>query len=157
MIAIAVDIRPATEQDIPLVVAMHLRRREQYREAGDDHFDVSPDTLTRRCRHALHNPEAACLFVAVSGGAVVGAMQLLAAQSPVHDARVLAVQEFFLVEIPYRGQGIGTALLKEGERWARERGCEAIILDYHAGEDCEAWFSRQGYPTTEHWAIKRVR
>jgi len=76
-------------------------------------------------------------LVAVDGaGTVVGTCRLLA------DGTVAKLGRL-AVAAPARRRGLGTALLGAGEAWAREGGCERIVL--HAQTYARALYAAAGY------------
>lgn len=111
----AVEIRPATWSDAPVLAALlaHLgypadaaelpERLERLRAAGDE----------------------AC--VAVTDGAVVG-FATMHSRVVLHAAHPVAQLTALVVPPEARGRGIGRALVAWTERWARERGAHRLVV-----------------------------
>ncbi|HWL80808.1 MAG TPA: GNAT family N-acetyltransferase [Roseomonas sp.] len=86
-------------------------------------------------------------LVAEVDGAVVGHLFLsFERQGPcIAEDEYGHVAEFFVRE-PWRGRGIGRALLAEAERLARLRGVRRLMIGVLAGNHrAEALYRRQGY------------
>jgi RimJ/RimL family protein N-acetyltransferase len=80
------------------------------------------DRALRRQRmdELLHRRDAA-MFVAVAGGEQVGQLGMELARYGVADLGML-------VALPWRGRGVGSALLAAGLAWAREAGAHKVAL-----------------------------
>ena len=56
------------------------------------------------------------------------------------------------VDEPYRGRGVGAALLGRAETEAAKRGCESVSLEWDRRDSKEwtlQWYMRQGYDEKE--------
>ncbi len=156
MIAVAFDIRPATDADVPEIVAVCERLAQQYVDAGEEAFTIKHDTQMRRTYEAIASPEQR-IWVAVVHDAIVGVLHLFVALCPLNDDRTWGMQNTFIVEHEHRGQGIGQALLTAGEQWVAEQQATTLVMIYHEGEAGEAWFQRRGFRATEHLVFKDLR
>ncbi|HEV2753276.1 MAG TPA: GNAT family N-acetyltransferase [Solirubrobacteraceae bacterium] len=80
--------------------------------------------------------EATHLVAIDAAGTVVGTCRLLARGTVAKLGRLA-------VTVSARRQGLGTALLRAGEVWAREVGCTRIVL--HAQTYARALYAAAGY------------
>lgn len=74
---------------------------------------------------------AAIFFVAEAGEGVVGFLQagLRSHADGCDPARAVGFIEGWFVAPEWRGKGVGAALLREAEAWAREQGCREMASD----------------------------
>ena len=66
------------------------------------------------------------VFLAIDHGAPIGMIEVGLAGSP--EERRAHIEAWF-VEPSARRRGVGTLLMAEAERWARERGCRTLSSD----------------------------
>lgn len=67
------------------------------------------------------------------------------------DAETIEVKRMFVTE-RYRGKGIGSHILVELEKWAREFGYKNIILETGTSlKEAIALYKKGGYQVTENW------
>ena len=106
----AARIRPATETDIPALVALEQGFPE------DDRFPV------RTWRRLLRGQSMA--YAAVSNGEICGAAVYL------YRTGTKVARLYSLTVAPsHRGQGIASALMAAGEADAQARGCDRVRLE----------------------------
>ncbi|WP_081814552.1 GNAT family N-acetyltransferase [Hyphomonas jannaschiana] len=106
----AVRIRPATETDIPALVALEQSFPEE------DRFPA------RTWRRLLRGQSMA--YVAVSDGEICGAAVYL------YRTGTKVARLYSLTVAPsHRGKGIASALLAAGETDAQTRGCDRVRLE----------------------------
>lgn len=106
----AVRLRPATEADIPALVALEQNFPE------DDRFPV------RTWRRLLRGQSMA--YVAISDGEICGAAVYL------YRTGTKVARLYSLTVAPYhRGKGIAPALMAAGEADAARRGCNRVRLE----------------------------
>ncbi|MBT9253255.1 MAG: GNAT family N-acetyltransferase [Brockia lithotrophica] len=79
----------------------------------------------------------AVYFAAVAEGAVIGCLRLRPLGGPTLKVERLAVRA------PWRGRGVGSALMEAAERWAQERGYRRLIV--HAQVRVVDFYLRLGY------------
>ena len=96
---------------------------EAHEEAFAEHHLVEPQTFEQWCAHTrdLTDLDPALWFVAWDGDAVAGDC-LTVAKGREADVMSLSVRK------PWRGRGLGAALLRQGIVAARARGCAKIRL-----------------------------
>ena len=83
----------------------------------------------------------------------VGCVCYLAFEIENEGMKVIALA----VSNEYRRQGIGTALLKTAERWAKDNNVEVILLNSGLQRvDAHAFYESQGYYKKSFGFIKRI-
>ena len=142
VLAPPVTIRAATVDDVPAVVRMGLRFRQDtvYRSRVAEN-----QTQMTALAHRLVDDEAGLLLVVDRNGAVVGMIGAMA--FPHHISGQPTVGElFFWVEPEHRGCGV--RLLKRAEQWARDRGATSMQM-IAPTPDVERLYQRLGYTALE--------
>jgi GNAT superfamily N-acetyltransferase len=97
--------------------------------------------LDREARHAV--------FVAeLAGGkdapVVIGFLHVEESHLILHDA--VAEISGLVIADGYRGRGAGRLLMEQAERWARERGCQAVVLRSNVVRaGAHAFYEKLGY------------
>ncbi|MCC7408679.1 MAG: GNAT family N-acetyltransferase [Phycisphaeraceae bacterium] len=135
----AVTLRPATGADMPVVLAMmrQLYEREQ------TPFDVA--RAERALRGLLAEPVRGGIILAEQNGGPIGYMVATFSYSLEMAGLILLVDELF-VTAEQRGRGVGSALLAEAERIAREKGVTTLILEVNRDNpDATRLYERAGY------------
>lgn len=143
-------IRPARAADIPVLCRLLERLFSIERD-----FVVDPARQQRGLELLLAQGEAARLFVAEKGGAVIG---MCSAQVLISTAEggAVAVVEDVVVDEAWRGHGIGTQLLDAVGEWARERGLRRLqLLADRTNEPALAFYSRLGWQGTRMMALQK--
>ena len=90
---------------------------------------------------------ARALILAELDGALVGSVNVNLMRNGVGEFGMLVADR------KYRGEGIGSALVKHAEQWAREHGCQTMRLEVLAPRYwthpskafLKQWYSRIGY------------
>jgi RimJ/RimL family protein N-acetyltransferase len=115
----AVTVRPAAADDVDALVAMLVEVAGEGRWIGTE----APVDVERRRRRMAADVDAedAVVLVAEAGGEPVGQLGLHLAPYGVADLGML-------VAAGWRGRGVGTALLAEAVRRARQAGAHKIAL-----------------------------
>lgn len=83
------------------------------------------------------------LWVAESGGAVVGSVQLATIDKPNGRHRA-EIQKLFVLG-SHRGQGVSTRLMDAAEAFAGSIGRTLLVLDTEVGSVAELVYSRRGW------------
>jgi ribosomal protein S18 acetylase RimI-like enzyme len=91
------------------------------------------------------------LFVAETGGQVVGLVHVLVRDTPpipILVPRRVASIDSIGVEQRFTRAGIGRALMRQAEQWARDQGASAIELSvYEFNQAAQALYRNLGYQT----------
>ena len=78
-------------------------------------------------------------------GKEVGRVRLYILKNDVHEAP-FGFLEYVIVDEAYKGKGIGTVLVKEVIKMAKEKGCYKIICASRFGkEDIHTWYEKLGF------------
>lgn len=84
-------------------------------------------------------------ITAEEGGAVVGRAYVYAIYNGLHEEPYALLEDVF-VEPGYRGKGIGSQLVKEAIKEARQMGCYKMIgTSRHGRADVHAWYKDLGF------------
>lgn len=121
----SVPVRAATAADLPAIRDM-LFRCSAAALRDRTHGGVRPEPLAEAMRRNLLEARGVVL-VAVSGGLVVGCLELVRADAAAPNAD-LAV----LVEDAWQGQGIGARLVSEARAVLRDVGVAAVTFSVEA-------------------------
>ena len=90
------------------------------------------------------------LVAAGRGGEIKGFIHVLITSRP--NVPALLQIDMLAVEPDSRGQGIGSALLREAESYGRSRRCAAASLYVDEGNDrAHLFYQRAGYRTVQYW------
>ena len=149
-------IRPAREHDCEFVAGFAPSLLESGSPAGHD-----PDALAPRFREALaqavraQGPGSAVLIAERADGARVGFISLRVGTDAAGASRGHVAD--LAVTADARRSGVGTALLKAGEAWARDRGLPFLSLNvWSTNEPARAFYGRLGYAAESLCLVKRV-
>ncbi len=95
-------------------------------------------------------------LVAEADGAVVGFVGLVRGWSWTSDERWARVMSL-VVDAGARGRGVGAALMRGAEAWAREQGADSIHLTTaRYREDAHHFYERLGYEATGVRYVRRL-
>lgn len=155
LIVVDVVVREAEVEDAEAAAAVYVSSAEHHSALDPDFYRVpATDAVVSRYRERI--PEDArdsVLFVAEVAGQVVGSCLVRLMPEPSEASMLLHRQaaELDVATLPAsRGRGVGSALMAHGERWARERGAQLIMLNTHvANHDAIRFY-------TERHAYRRV-
>jgi aminoglycoside 6'-N-acetyltransferase len=152
-VATDVAIRPATDEDEDAMVGLELASAMHHAAVDPQRWRVPAREAIadyrRRRREA--DPDGGALL-AEADGTVVGMVEMLprglvdepgAARVPIPSVDI-----GISIAPEWRGRGVGTALMRAAEEWARERGATRIILDLAvANVGALRLYERLGYAT----------
>lgn len=109
-------VRPFSFNDIDIITEL----------MGDLSYQTTKEQMYRRMEHISSNPMYYTLVAELEGN-VVGMLGLRLLYS--YESDHLLVQISALVtKAEYRGKGIGKALIKQAEAWAKANGAKVIVL-----------------------------
>lgn len=143
-------IRAATSKDVPALQRLYAVVDRLHADAVPHVFVDLPSGRPAdfvRCKLA----EAGTMLVAESSGRVVGFTSIRpreAPEAPVFRKRNYLHVEELVVDAAFHRTGVGTALMRGAEQWARERGFARIQLtvwSFNAG--AIALYELLGYST----------
>ncbi len=136
-----ITFRRASAEDVPAIVAM----------LADDALGAtreSPDDLSpyRAAFAELDGDPQHVLLVAEGSGEVVGTAQLTFLPGLARKGALRAQIEAVRVHRAARGAGLGSRLIEECVRRARERGCALVQLTSDASRvDAHRFYERLGF------------
>ncbi len=144
-----ISIRPGTESDIPLILAF-IKELAEYEGLG--HEVVATEDSLRR--HLFGNGHAEVLIAEATAPA---GFALFFHNFSTFLGRPGIYLEDLYVRPEFRGQGVGTRLLKELARLALERDCgrlEWAVLDWNAPSI--AFYDSLGARPRKEWITYRL-
>lgn len=147
----ALQIRPATEEDVPLVLSF-VRKLAEYGDLSDEVSATEQDI-----RAALFGPRPlAEAVLAYVGNEPVGFAIYLTTFSSFLGHPGMYIEDVF-VEMPYRRMGVGKALLVHLAKLGRERGCgrlEWSVLNWN--ERAMEFYQDLGAVPMDEWTTFRI-
>ncbi|MDX2601733.1 GNAT family N-acetyltransferase [Streptomyces caniscabiei] len=138
------DIRPATEHDVPEIVAM----------LADDPLGAqreSPDDLAPylTALERLSGDPHQHVMVAVRQGRVVGTLQLTIVPGLSRRGSTRAIIEGVRIHADERGSGLGTQLIEWAIESSRAQGCQLVQLTSDATRtEAHRFYERLGFEAT---------
>jgi L-amino acid N-acyltransferase YncA len=144
-------IRPATEADIPAIVAMSACFYETTSYRGFAPFD--PDAAEALARHMIADG-----VMLVAGDEPVGMVGLMVVPFMFNPAHRVAYEVVWWVNPDAQGLGAGKALLQAIEPACRAKGCTAIQMVHLASSppQAAALYERLGFAHTESSYTKEL-
>ncbi|MET7381430.1 GNAT family N-acetyltransferase [Streptomyces sp. NPDC005526] len=144
-----IDIRPASRDDIPAIVAM----------LADDALGAtreSPDDLScyRAAYERLQRDPNQLLVVADADGETVGTLQLTIIPGLSRKGSTRSVIEGVRVHSSQRGNGLGARLIEWAIEESRRQGCQLVQLTSDSARtDAHRFYERLGF-TGSHVGFK---
>jgi len=149
-------IRPAHEGDCEFIAGLVPSLLEFGSPAWDDAAALTPgfrDVLVSAVR--AQDPQSTVLVAEGANGAPLGFISLKVVEDVVGVARGHVTD--LAVTADARRIGVGTALMRAGEAWARDRGLPALSLDvWSTNERALTFYRRLGYGAESLCLIKRL-
>jgi GNAT superfamily N-acetyltransferase len=131
------EIRPATASDADAVAEL----------LGELGYPVAPKDIPARLA-ALEGTSSAVLLAIDANRRPVGLIGLHA-YPVVHASGPVGYITALVARSDARGQGVGRALVREAERWARDRGCVRLtVTSAERRADAHAFYPACGMPYT---------
>jgi GNAT superfamily N-acetyltransferase len=144
-------IRPATRDDIPLLVDFTL---QEAREAEGHQLDRA--RVTRAITAAFDHPHLAWYRILEEEGRPLGSISLLAEWSDWNGAPYWWVQCAFLLP-EARGRGLVTVLLDHAEAEARAAGALELRLHVHpANAAAVRAYEKNGFTLSDYRVYRRI-
>lgn len=120
--------------------------------SGQLGYPAGADDIARRLDELAANHVGQVLVAESDEGAVVGWAEASLQRHLVHDTR--AELAGLVVAEGARNRGVGTALLRAVEAWARERGLSELIVRSNViRERAHRFYLREGYAEKKRQAV----
>jgi GNAT superfamily N-acetyltransferase len=146
-----IDIQPATEADVPLILQLITALAEYERLA---HEVVATEAMVRESFFGA-SPHAQAV-IARAGGSAVGFAIWFSTYSTFLSKPGIYLEDLFVLP-EWRGKGIGRALLRHLARIAVERRCGRIewsVLDWN--ETAIRFYRGLGARPMDEWTVFRL-
>ncbi len=138
-----VQYRLAAREDVPVIVRLLAEddlgaQRERFENPLPESYYTAFEAID-----ADPNNE---LIVALANGEIIGTLQLMFLPHLSHQGGSRAQVSSVRVAKQYRGQGIGTDMMKWALKRARERGCHLMQLTSHKSRtDAHRFYEKLGF------------
>jgi GNAT superfamily N-acetyltransferase len=143
------EIRPATEDDVPAIVDMLAD--DPLGAARESPDDLSPYLAALK---RLSGDPHQHLVVAVQNGRVVGTLQLTLIPGLSRRGATRSIIEAVRIHADARGSGLGTRLIEWAVDQSRREGCRLVQLTSDASRtDAHRFYERLGF-TASHVGFK---
>ena len=145
-------IRPATEADVPAILAMS--RKFYATTSYVEHAPMNDETVAALVRQLMES----VMLVAEVDGVVVGMVGLIVAPFMFNSALKAAYEVVWWVDPAAQGAGVGKQLLAAVEPASAERGAEIVVMVALASSppQASALYERAGYRHSETSFTKRI-
>ena len=142
-----ITIRPATEADLPALVALYGQFDTTMYPPRED---ADPATRLRIFREMAADPKQH-LLVAEANEHIVGTAYLMIVPSLGGACKPAGLVEGVVVDETHRGKGVGAALMRRLAEIAREHGCYKLTLSSNvARTGAHRFYSRLGWKRTHY-------
>lgn len=142
-----VVVRDAAEADLPRIVEL-LQQESLGDERREDPGPPLPEAYVRAFRQIAADPRQR-LLVAEAGGSVVGTFVFIVLPNLSYRGRPVAQVENVVVDEPWRGRGVGEAMMRWAIDEAQKAGCFRIQLTSNkARKDAHRFYERLGFVAT---------
>lgn len=136
-----ITIRSATQEDVPAIAKMRSDaiqniQHKAYSQSVLDEWDGPTEDFIKKL---LSNLIDVCVVAEIGNGNIIGYGELEPAKNLLRGCYVLSSAG---------GRGIGTSIVTELERIARQKGLKYIRID--SSINAEPFYSRCGYQIIEH-------
>lgn len=139
-------IREATAADLTQLVA--LLQQVSLDKPREDPGPPLPEAYQRAFREVDADPRQH-LLVAEVDGRIVGTVVLIIVPNLSYQGRPWAELENMVVDESHRGRGIGEALVRRAESFARDAGCYKLTLTSSKRRtDAHRFYERLGFGKT---------
>jgi GNAT superfamily N-acetyltransferase len=145
------QIEPATEGDVPLILSL-IKALAEYERLADE--VVATEAMVRESFFGAA-PHAQAVIARIDGEAV-GFMIWFSTYSTFLSRPGIYLEDLFVLPV-WRGKGIGKALLRHLARIAADRGCGRIewsVLDWN--ETAIRFYRSIGARPMDEWTVYRM-
>ncbi len=154
-----IEVLAANEQDVAEIAKLSYEVGRLHDEAMPAYFMSSTEGEHLRIVSEMLKSSTTVIFKAVCEDRICGFLCLYVPERErkgfVHSKTGVILN--MGVDEVYRGQGIGTALIKEAENYLKEKGIEALELGvYMFNEKAYKLYEKLGFVTIEQQMFKRL-
>lgn len=141
------QIRPATEVDIPAIVVMSARFYETTSYAGFAAFD--PHAAEALARNMI---DSGVMLIAEDESGPVGMVGLMAVPFMFNPAHKVAYEVVWWVNPEAQGAGTGRKLVRASDAACKAAGCSAIVMVRLSSSppQADALYVSEGYAISEY-------
>ena len=126
-------VRDLTPADLPTVTAL----------LGQLGYELAEQEVCRHLSHLMKTPDHATRVADVDGR-VVGLLHMF--ERPALEKPREAVVQSLVVDAAQRAHGVGAALMRDAEAWARARGLVSVVLYTRVDRDAaRTFYEKLGY------------
>lgn len=127
--------------------------RQLYRQFWGE--DSSIERMRERF-HEIGSNSRQVIFCATLDNLVVGSVMGIVCDELYGDCKPFLVMEDLIVNMEYRNHGIGRALVRELEHYAKENGCSQMLFITEANRhDAVSFYKSIGFDPKSHIGFKR--
>jgi ribosomal protein S18 acetylase RimI-like enzyme len=135
----SLDVRSVTEADLAAVSELLVAQLREHR------VDTPAERIASAAAAVVAHPERGRLLVAVEDGRAVGVAAISFMWPIEHGGKAAWLEELYIVPAA-RERGVGTRLLREALRVARECGAVAVDLEVDVEhERVASLYAREGF------------
>ncbi len=146
----SLSIRKGEKADIPAMVELLT---QLFSIEAD--FQAAPEKQTKGLELLLRHPDAV-IWLAESGGAVVGMITVQVLLSTAEGAAVGLIEDLVVAE-SWRRRGAGRQLLRAAEAWAAEQGLTRLqLLADRENAAALAFYRQQGWSGTQLMGLRKL-
>jgi ribosomal protein S18 acetylase RimI-like enzyme len=147
-----VIIREASIADCPAIALLYAQVDALHAQGRPDVFQQPPEPRSLAFLQERLAEANAAMFVADLDGAVVGFAFVKLGRPPddaMHRPRAFAYVEEVIVSSNHRRGGVGKALMRAVEGWARDRKVDQIeLVVWEFNEEAREFYESLGYRTS---------
>jgi len=144
-----IRVTEAVLEDLPIVEDM-TRQMFETMDVVKGYGGVNKENVYSVGEMIIKSPQHIILAARTSDGRIVGMLMLMEASGFVFAQKKVAHEVAWWVYPNARKMGVGVALLKAGEQWARSNGMVAIIMNaFRESQDVARLYLKNGFRLAE--------
>jgi GNAT superfamily N-acetyltransferase len=147
------EIRLANEENLDEVFELWRKLMGEHRILDSDFFsEINEERYKEDLMKCLSYPDEASLFVCIKKRKVIGYVTAAITQRyKYYNANNYCIIDDIMVDSSFRGEGIGKALIKSVENWAKQYNTKRIELNViHRNTKGYNFFKNCGFQDSWH-------